>query len=63
MADLEQVPTRPNQFALRFSRGDPPGAESDAGTSVERRNVRENATRMGRAVFARGFVAGLARVT
>ncbi|MDE2476920.1 MAG: hypothetical protein KGO48_17825 [Alphaproteobacteria bacterium] len=42
------------------------GAKSDAGTSVERRNeagVRENATRMGRAISARGFVAGLARIT
>ena len=39
------------------------GAKGDAGTSVERRNaagVRESATRMGRAIFARGFVAGLA---
>jgi len=41
------------------------GAKGDAGTSVERRNAavaRENATRMGRALFARGFVAGLARI-
>ena len=39
------------------------GAKGDAGTSVERRNeavTRENATRMGRAFFARGFVTGLA---
>ncbi|MDE2476647.1 MAG: hypothetical protein KGO48_16455 [Alphaproteobacteria bacterium] len=42
------------------------GAKGDAGTSVERRNAagaRESATRMGRAIFARGFVAGLARIT
>src|SRR5437868_5606593 len=42
------------------------GAKVDAGTSDERRNepgVRENATRMGRALFARGFVAGLDRIT
>ena len=41
------------------------GAKGDAGTSVERRNAagaRENATRMGRALFARGFVAGLASI-
>ena len=41
------------------------GAKGDAATSVERRNeavARKNATRMGRALFARGFVAGLARI-
>ena len=40
------------------------GAKVDAGTSDERRNdavARENATRMGRALFARGFVERLAR--
>src|SRR5205085_6191281 len=42
------------------------GAKVDAGTSAERRNepcARENATRMGRTLFARGFVTGLARIT
>jgi len=41
------------------------GAEVDAGTSDERRNdaaARENATRIGRALFARGFVERLARI-
>jgi hypothetical protein len=39
------------------------GAKVDAGTSAERRNdagARENATHMGRALFARGFVERLA---
>ncbi len=41
------------------------GAKVDAGTSAERRNeagVCENATRMGWALFARGFVERLARI-
>jgi hypothetical protein len=41
------------------------GAKVDAGTSSERRNdavARENATRMGRALFVRGFVERLARI-
>jgi hypothetical protein len=42
------------------------GTKVDAGTSAERRNdvgARENATRVGRALFARRFVEGLARMT
>jgi hypothetical protein len=41
------------------------GAKVDAGTSDERRNdagARENATRMGRTRFARGFVERLTRI-
>jgi hypothetical protein len=52
---------------LRFSGGDPDAREGwIAGASVERRNVagiRENATRMGRAIFARGIAEALARIT
>ena len=50
-------------LAWRFGRR---GAKVGAGTSAERRNepvARENATRTGRALFARGFVAGVDRIT